>query len=48
MAKATFNASMTWSGKSLYCEGGTRGFQLAVDELVLLGGATESSVKSLR
>ena len=42
MAQATFNASMTWSGKGLYCEGGTRGFQLAVDEPVPLGGANKA------
>jgi len=26
MAKATFNASMTWSGKGVYCEGGSEDF----------------------
>ena len=42
MAKATFNASMTWSGKGSYCEGGTRGFQLAIDEPVPLDGANKA------
>lgn len=42
MAKATFNASMTWSGKGSYCDGGTRGFQLAIDETVSLDGANKA------
>ena len=42
MAKATFNASMTWSGKGVYCEGGIRGFQLAVDEPASFGGTDKA------
>ena len=42
MAKATFNASMPWSGKGVYCEGGIRGFQLAVDEPASFGGTDKA------
>ncbi len=38
MAKTTFSASMAWSGSGMYCEGGTRGFKVEVDEPKALGG----------
>ena len=42
MAKMTFNAEMRWTGDSLYCEGGTRGFTVAVDEPKELGGTDKA------
>ncbi|MDD3599155.1 MAG: hypothetical protein WCZ48_00880 [Bacillota bacterium] len=38
MAKTTSRAVMSWSGSGMYCEGGARGFKVAVDEPKQLGG----------
>jgi uncharacterized OsmC-like protein len=34
----TFRADVAWSGSGVYCEGGVRGFKVAVDEPKELGG----------
>ncbi|MEA4884926.1 MAG: OsmC family protein [Clostridia bacterium] len=42
MANITFNATMSWSGQGVYCEGGARGFAIAVDEPAELGGSNRA------
>ncbi|MCD6182535.1 MAG: OsmC family protein [Candidatus Cloacimonetes bacterium] len=39
MAKALFTSKVKWSGKSLVATGGTRGFEVSMDEPKGLGGS---------
>lgn len=38
MGNIIFKASMSWMGKGVYCEGGTRSFSVGFDEPLELGG----------
>lgn len=42
VAKQIFKAQMAWSGQGVYCEGGTRGFNIATDEPAELGGSDKA------
>ncbi len=41
MANVTFKADVAWSGQGLVAEGNARGFRIAVDEPVELGGTNK-------
>lgn len=42
MGNIIFKASMSWMGKGVYCEGGTRSFSVGVDEPLELGGENKA------
>lgn len=42
MGNIIFKASVSWMGKGVYCEGGTRSFSIGIDEPLELGGENKA------
>ncbi|MGE5607594.1 MAG: OsmC family protein [Bacteroidota bacterium] len=42
MGNIIFKASVSWMGKGVYCEGGTRNFTVGIDETLELGGENKA------
>lgn len=42
MGNIIFKATVSWTGKGVYCEGGTRNFSLGIDETLEFGGENKA------